>query len=94
MGENTSEEESLGQLFDRGLNIHGEVLESHDDTNSLQFQDKVKKGILILEDATRLVSLLDVFSRNENFSELPTEHLKFFLLPVLLGKKKVCRLIE
>ena len=88
MGENTSEEESLGQLFDRGLNIHGEVLESHDDTNSLQFQDKVKKGILILEDATRLVSLLDVFSRNENFSELPTEHLKFFLLPVLLGKIK------
>ena len=78
MGENTSEEESLGQLFDRGLNIHGEVLESHDDTNSLQFQDKVKKGILILEDATRLVSLLDVFSRNENFSELPMA--RIFLL--------------
>ena len=39
----------------------------------------------MLEDATRLVSLLDIFSRNEHHKELPGEHLKYFLLPVLLG---------
>jgi len=38
-----------------------------------------------LEDATRMVSILDLFSRNENVRDLPTESLKFFLLPVLLG---------
>ena len=80
-----NQEESLSQLFDKGLSLHNEVLDSTEETKSEAFQDSVKKGILMLEDATRLVSLLDVFSRNENYSELPTEHLKFFLLPVLLG---------
>ena len=84
MGDN-HEEDSLSKLFDRGLDLHNELQESQEDTNSDGFQDKVKKGILILEDATRLVSILDIFSKNENFSEVPTEHLKFFLLPVLLG---------
>jgi len=84
MGDN-HEEDSLSKLFDRGLDLHNELQESQEDTNSDAFQDKVKKGILILEDATRLVSILDIFSKNENFSEVPTEHLKFFLLPVLLG---------
>ena len=80
-------DESLSQLFDRGLELHTEILTSSDETNSDAYQDKVKKGILMLEDATRLVSVLDLFSRNENFTEVPTEHLKFFLLPVLLGRK-------
>ena len=84
MGDN-HEEDSLSKLFDRGLDLHNELQESQEETNSDAFQDKVKKGILILEDATRLVSILDIFSKNENFSEVPTEHLKFFLLPVLLG---------
>ena len=81
-----NQEESLSQLFDKGLCLHSKVLDSNEETKSVVFQDSVKKGILILEDATRLVSLLDIFSRNENYSELPTDHLKFFLLPVLLGK--------
>ena len=85
MNELGAETESLSQLFDKGLNIHNDVINSSEETNSHTFQDKVKKGILILEDATRLVSILDIFSRNENYSELPTEHVKFFLLPVLLG---------
>ena len=80
-----NQEESLSQLFEKGLDLHSEVLDSTEDTNSQTLQDKVRKGVLMLEDATRLVSLLDIFSTNENYSELPTEHLKFFLLPVLLG---------
>lgn len=40
---------------------------------------------MILEDATRLVSSLGVFSDNENVDEVATNDLKLFLLPVLLG---------
>ena len=82
---NDDKDESLSQLFDNAIKLHGELSDSSEDTNSKGFQDKVKKGILMLEDATRLVSILDVFSRNENYSEMPTENLKYFLLPVLLG---------
>ena len=71
-----NQEESLSQLFDKGLCLHSEVLDSTEETKSVVFQDSVRKGILILEDATRLVSLLDIFSRNENYSELPTDHLQ------------------
>ncbi len=77
--------ETLDAMFRRGLDIHQSLEESTDPMNSEVFQHKVKKGILLLEDATRLVSILDVFSRNETVSEVPTEHLKYFLLPVLLG---------
>ncbi len=45
----------------------------------------MKKSIHTLEDATRLVSSLGLFSRNENVDEVATSDLKFFLLPVLLG---------
>lgn len=45
----------------------------------------MKATIQILEDATRLVSSLGLFSSNENVDEVATSDLKFFLLPVLLG---------
>lgn len=48
-------------------------------------QAKVRTCIQILEDATRLVSSLGLFSTNENVDEVATNDLKFFLLPVLLG---------
>lgn len=38
-----------------------------------------------MEEATRLVSSLGLFSTNENVEEVATSDLKFFLLPVLLG---------
>jgi len=82
---NDDKDQSLSQLFDKALGLHNDIGESNEDTNSENFQDKVKKGILMLEDATRLVSVLDIFSRNENFKEIQTECLKYFLLPVLLG---------
>ena len=89
MGENEENHDdttSLSQLFDKSLLLHNEILESEEETCSPEYQDRVKKGILMLEDATRLVSLLDIFSRNELFTEIETEYLKYFLLPVLLGK--------
>jgi len=81
----TEGDDTLSDLFDKSLSLHEEILKSMEDTRSDSFQNKVKKGILMLEDATRLVSVVDIFSRNENFREISTEHLKYFLLPVLLG---------
>lgn len=78
-------DETLSCLFDKALALHEDLSNSTEETNSDSFQDKVKRGILMLEDATRLVSVLDIFSKNEHFSEIPTEHLKYLLLPVLLG---------
>jgi len=78
-------DETLSCLFDKALALHEDLSNSNEETNSETFQAKVKKGILMLEDATRLVSVLDIFSKNEHFSEIPTEHLKYLLLPVLLG---------
>ena len=81
--------ETLDEMFKRGLDIHDSLESSAEPVNSPEFQHKVKKGILLLEDSTRLVSVLDIFSRNETVSEVPSEHLKFFLLPVLLGNLNV-----
>merc|ERR1719219_1511052 len=39
----------------------------------------------MLEDVTRMVSALDLFSRNESIEEGSTQSVKFFLLPFLLG---------
>lgn len=49
------------------------------------FQCNVKRAIKILENATRLVSLAGIFSRNEGIEEVATADLQYFLLPALLG---------
>ena len=88
MAEPTKDEvstETLSQLFNRGLDLHESLENSEAPINSPDFQHKVRQGILILEDCTRMVSLLDLFSRNETVSEVNTDHLKYFLLPMLLG---------
>lgn len=46
----------------------------------------VKRAMRMFEDATRLVSMVDMFSDNETFEEVATENIKYFLLPALLGK--------
>lgn len=40
----------------------------------------------MLEDSTRLVSLVGMFSGNETHEEIPTENLKYLLLPFLLAQ--------
>lgn len=46
----------------------------------------------LFENATRLVSMVDMFSGNESFDEVATENIKYFLLPALLGMltTKIC----
>jgi hypothetical protein len=48
-----SSEETLSALFSKGLSLHEELESSSEDTNSESFQLKVRKAILLLEDATR-----------------------------------------
>nr|ACO15625.1 Immunoglobulin-binding protein 1 [Caligus clemensi] len=76
-------EESLKALMMTGLRIQWEV--EHSTKSSSELQERIKQGILILEDATRLVSILDIFSDNEFKDEILTESLPFLLLPALLG---------
>ena len=49
------------------------------------FQDQVTEAIAHFEDATRIVSLAGVFSSNEMFEEIVTEHIKFLFLPFFLA---------
>ena len=77
--------ETLSEMFKKGISINDDLEKATSSPSSDDYQHKVRKGIMILEDATRLVSLLDLFSRNETVSEVPTEHLKYFLLPAILG---------
>jgi immunoglobulin-binding protein 1 len=78
-------EESLSAMFDLGFHLHSEIMNSCEDWRSKEYQNKVKRCILLLEDATRLVSLADVFSKNENIKEVQTSSIKYFLLPALLA---------
>uniref|UniRef100_A0A915KHZ4 Immunoglobulin-binding protein 1 n=1 Tax=Romanomermis culicivorax TaxID=13658 RepID=A0A915KHZ4_ROMCU len=54
-------------------------------TNSKEYQDRVKSTIGKLENMTRQVSRLDMFSENENLDELSTYNLRFLMLPALLA---------
>jgi len=78
-------DEGLSLVFDKALALHDQVEDSTEPSTSEDFQHKVKKCIMMLEDCTRIVSLINIFSSNENYKEVVTEHLKYFMLPVLLG---------
>uniref|UniRef100_A0A914VXC3 TAP42-like protein n=1 Tax=Plectus sambesii TaxID=2011161 RepID=A0A914VXC3_9BILA len=49
-------------------------------------QEKLKRCVAKLEEVTRRVSSLAMFSPNEHFDELATGHLRFLLLPAYLGQ--------
>lgn len=55
-------------------------------------QADIKRTMHMFEEATKLVSIVDMFSDNESFEEVATENIKYFLLPALLGKltTKIC----
>ncbi|KAK0075229.1 hypothetical protein PV325_007183 [Microctonus aethiopoides] len=79
-------ETNISDLFDNAFELFKNILKQTDEsTNSLKVQLNVKKCMSMLEDATKLVSMADMFSANEDFDEIPTENVKYFLLPALLG---------
>lgn len=58
----------------------------------MYLQADIRRTMRMFEDATKLVSMVDMFSSNESFEEVATENIKYFLLPALLGKltTKIC----
>lgn len=76
---------NLSVLFDRGWKIFEEVDNTNEALSSDAVQNKVKLGLSVLEEASRMVAQLDLFSRNEELEEVATADLKYMLLPALLG---------
>ncbi|XP_026888698.2 immunoglobulin-binding protein 1 [Electrophorus electricus] len=75
----------LSELLEQGWKLYEEVDSTNEPTASNPIQVKVKRGIMKLEEATRMVAQLDLFSRNEELEEVATADLKYLLLPVLLA---------
>ncbi|VVD02473.1 unnamed protein product [Leptidea sinapis] len=79
------EEESLDVIFDKAMKLFDSIENGKVATNSDAVQMSIKTAISKFEKATNLVSLSGMFSKNESLEELPTETLKYLLLPSLLG---------
>ncbi|XP_070818839.1 immunoglobulin-binding protein 1 [Chaetodon trifascialis] len=75
----------LSDLLDRGWKIFEEVNSTNEPLGSSSIQIRVKRGMSMLEEASRMVAQLDLFSRNEELEEIATVDLKYLLLPALLG---------
>lgn len=76
---------NLSVLLDRGWKIFEDVDNTNESLSSDAVQNKVKLGLNMLEEASRMVAQLSLFSRNEELEEIATVDLKYMLLPALLG---------
>ncbi|XP_018410243.1 PREDICTED: immunoglobulin-binding protein 1 [Nanorana parkeri] len=80
-----SELPNLSELLEKGWLILEEVEGASGAMGAREVQDKVKRGLGMLEQATRMVTQLDLFSGNEDLEEIPSADVRFLLLPALLG---------
>ncbi|KAM3612268.1 uncharacterized protein V6R79_005751 [Siganus canaliculatus] len=80
-----TEPPKLSDLLDRGWKIYEDVDSTNEPMGSTSVQKKVQRGISMLEEATRMVAQLDLFSSNEELEEIATADLRYLLLPALLG---------
>ncbi|XP_068626678.1 immunoglobulin-binding protein 1 [Battus philenor] len=81
----TSDDETLKELFDNAMDMFNNIENGKEATNSDPVQMTIKTAIAKFEKITNLVSMTEMFSRNESFEELPTESIQYLLLPALLG---------
>ncbi|EFN79134.1 immunoglobulin-binding protein 1b [Harpegnathos saltator] len=83
---------TLSELFDHAFELFNSINKTQEPTNSPKVQSDIRRTMNMFEDATRLVSMVDMFSDNESFEEVSTENVKYFLLPALLGTltTKIC----
>ncbi|XP_040178600.1 immunoglobulin-binding protein 1 [Rana temporaria] len=70
----------LSELLEEGWRI----LEAGDPGGPEGIRE-VQRGVKVLEEATRMVTQLDLFSSNEDLEEISSADLRFLLLPALLG---------
>ncbi|KAM3910673.1 immunoglobulin-binding protein 1 [Leptodactylus fuscus] len=83
--ESDTEQPKLSELLEKGWRILEEVEDSSQPAGAREVQDKVKRGLGMLEQATRMVSQLQLFSSNEDLDEIPSTDIRYLLLPALLG---------
>ncbi|KAL5281490.1 IGBP1 family protein [Megaselia abdita] len=81
----STNDSNLNEIYQKGYKLMNEIENSSLPFNSKEYQDKVKQCITAFEDATRIVSLAGVFSSNEMFEEIISEHIKYLMLPYFLG---------
>ncbi|XP_045539359.1 immunoglobulin-binding protein 1 [Papilio machaon] len=81
----SSNDESLKEMFDSAMKMFNDIENGKEATNSDPVQMTIKSAIGKFEKTTNRVSLLEMFSKNESFEELPTDSLQYLLLPALLG---------
>ncbi|KAM8952447.1 immunoglobulin-binding protein 1 [Pelodytes ibericus] len=75
----------LSELLQRGWHLLDEVEATSEPSASREVQDKVKEGLAVLEQAVRMVTQLDLFSRNEDLDEISSTDIRYLLLPALQG---------
>ena len=75
----------LSDLLNRGWKTFEEVDTTNEPIGSNHIQVKIRRGITALEDVTRMVSELQLFSRNELLEDLATADLRYLMPPALLG---------
>lgn len=92
VGNDARDNATLSELFDKAFQLFNDINKSNEPTDSLKIQSDIRRTMSMLEDATRLVSIIDMFSENESFEEVATENIKYFLLPAFLGTlaTKIC----
>lgn len=92
MSEDIKDTSSLSELFDNAFQSFNDINKTEEPTNSPKVQSDIRKTMQMFEDLTKFVSVVDMFSENESIEEVATEHLKYLLLPALLGTltTKIC----
>ncbi|XP_069319487.1 immunoglobulin-binding protein 1 isoform X2 [Eulemur rufifrons] len=75
----------LPELFETGKQLLDEVEAATEPTSSRRVQDKVFKGLNLLEKAAEMLSQLDLFSRNEDLEEIASTDLKYLMVPAFQG---------
>ncbi|XP_028272636.1 immunoglobulin-binding protein 1 [Parambassis ranga] len=80
-----TESPKLSDLLDRGWKIFEKIDGTDEPLGSRAVQLKVKEGINMLMEASKMIAELNLFSRNEELEEIATADLKYLLLPALLG---------
>lgn len=82
----------LSHLFDNAFELYKNIDKFQGPGNSTKLQADIRRAMRMFEHATKVVSAVNMFSDNETFEEVPTDNIKYFLLPALLGKltTKMC----
>uniref|UniRef100_A0A096ND32 Immunoglobulin binding protein 1 n=1 Tax=Papio anubis TaxID=9555 RepID=A0A096ND32_PAPAN len=75
----------LPELFETGKQLLDEVEVATEPAGSRIVQEKVFKGLDLLEKAAKMLSQLDLFSRNEDLEEIASTDLKYLLVPAFGG---------